>query len=197
VKAVAAGGRGTSEALNDREQLLMTQVAGGDGAAFAELFDGHSPIVLGFLVRLLRHRGLAEEVLQETFLQAWLQAGNYRPELGTPRGWILLIARSRALDCLRRETSRNRREEALSQNGPRRMDPVGTERLEEIERQERVRDGLARLPEAQQACLALAFNEDLSHAEIARRLSTPLGTVKSRVRLGMRKLGGMLGLQPA
>jgi len=175
----------------------MTQVAEGDGAAFAELFDGHSPIVLGFLVRLLRHRGLAEEVLQETFLQAWLQAGNYRPELGTPRGWLLLIARSRALDCLRRETSRGRREETLSQNGSRRLDPVGTERLETLERQAQVRDGLAQLPEAQQACLALAFNEDLSHAEIARRLSTPLGTVKSRVRLGMRKLGGVLELQPA
>jgi RNA polymerase sigma-70 factor (ECF subfamily) len=175
----------------------MMRVAEGDGAAFAELFDGHSPIVLGFLVRLLRHRGLAEEVLQETFLQAWLQAGNYRPELGTPRGWLLLIARSRALDCLRRETSRGRREETLSQNGPRRMDPVGTERLEEIERKERVRDGLAQLPEAQQTCLALAFNEDLSHSEIARRLSTPLGTVKSRVRLGMRKLGVVLEPQPA
>jgi RNA polymerase sigma-70 factor (ECF subfamily) len=140
VKAVAAGGRGTSEALNDREQLLMARVAGGDSAAFAELFDGQSPIILGFLVRLLRHRGLAEEVLQETFLQAWLQAGNYRPELGTPRGWLLLLARSRALDCLRRETSRSRREETLS---------------------------------------------------------PPQGTVKSRVRLGMRKLGGMLGIQPA
>lgn len=197
MKAVAAGGRGTSEALNDREQLLMTRVAGGDSAAFAELFDGQSPIILGFLVRLLRHRGLAEEVLQETFLQAWLQAGNYRPDLGTPRGWLLLIARSRALDCLRRETSRNRREETLSQNGPRRLDPVGTERLENLERQAQVRDGLAQLPAAQQACLALAFNEDLSHSEIARRLSTPLGTVKSRVRLGMRKLGGMLGMQPA
>lgn len=103
MKAVAAGGRVNSEVPDTREQLLMTQVAEGDGAAFAELFDGQSPVILGFLVRLLRHRGLAEEVLQETFLQAWLQAGNYRPELGTPRGWLLLIARSRALDCLRRE----------------------------------------------------------------------------------------------
>jgi RNA polymerase sigma-70 factor (ECF subfamily) len=60
-------------------------------------------------VRLLRQRSLAEEVLQETFLQAWMQAGSYRPELGTPRAWVLLIARSRALDCLRREASRKRR----------------------------------------------------------------------------------------
>jgi RNA polymerase sigma-70 factor (ECF subfamily) len=175
----------------------MAQVAKGDGAAFAELFDGQSPLVLGFLVRLLRHRDLAEEVLQETFLQAWLQAGDYRPELGTPRGWLLVIARSRALDCLRRERSRNRREDSASLREPRRLDPVGTHRLEELERQEQVRDGLAQLPQAQQACLALAFGEDLSHAEIARRLSTPLGTVKSRVRLGMRRLGGVLGLQHA
>jgi RNA polymerase sigma-70 factor (ECF subfamily) len=175
----------------------MTRVAEGDGAAFAELFDGAAPIVLGFLVRLLRHRGLAEEVLQETFLQAWLQAGSYRRELGTPRGWLLLIARSRALDCLRREKSRHRREETVSQKEPRRLEPVGTGRLEELERQAQIRDGIARLPEAQQVCLALAFDEDLSHSEIARRLSVPLGTVKSRVRLGMRKLGGALGMQPA
>lgn len=197
MKAVAAGGRENSEVPDTREQLLMTQVAEGDGAAFAELFDGHSPVILGFLVRLLRHRGLAEEVLQETFLQAWLQAGNYRPELGTPRGWLLLIARSRALDCIRRESSRNRREDSISLNGPRRLDPVGTDRLEDLERQAQVRDGLALLPQAQQACLALAFGEDLSHAEIAERLSTPLGTVKSRVRLGMRKLGGVLRTQSA
>lgn len=176
----------------------MARVAEGDGAAFAELFDRSSPTVLGFLVRLLRRRSLAEEVLQETFLQAWLQAGNYRPEAGSVRGWLLLIARSRALDCLRREGSRNRREDAASQQGSRWLDPLGTERLESLERQAQVRDGLARLPAAQQACLALAFGEDeLSHTEIAQRLAVPLGTVKSRVRLGMRKLGGVLRLEPA
>jgi len=97
------------ESSNDRDRFLMTLIALGNCAAFAELFDRLSACILGVLVRLLRQRSLAEEVLQETFLQAWMQAGSYRPELGTPRGWLLLIARSRGLDCLRREASRCRR----------------------------------------------------------------------------------------
>jgi RNA polymerase sigma-70 factor (ECF subfamily) len=93
-----------------QEELLMARVAAGDREAFAALFDRVAPCVLGILVRLVRQRGLAEEALQETFLQAWLQAGNYRPEAGSPRAWLLSIARSRGLDALRRDGSRRREE---------------------------------------------------------------------------------------
>jgi len=86
----------------------MTLVAKGDREAFTELFDRLAPCILGVLIRLLRQRGPAEEALQETFLQAWLQADNYRPEAGSPRAWLLNIARSRGLDTLRRESSRRR-----------------------------------------------------------------------------------------
>ena len=170
----------------------MTRVAKGDREAFAELFDRLAPSILGVLIRLLRQRGLAEEVLQETFLQVWLQAGNYRPEAGSPRAWLLNIARSRGLDALRREGSRQRREEAVFVQEPKAQDPVGISRLEVLENQAQVRAGLERLAPAQQACLALAFVEELPHSAIAQRLSMPLGSVKSRVRLGMRKLGRML-----
>jgi RNA polymerase sigma-70 factor (ECF subfamily) len=90
----------------EQEKLLMARVAEGDREAFAELFDRVAPCVLGVLVRLVRQRGQAEEALQETFLQAWLQTGNYRPEVGSPRAWLLNIARSRGLDILRRERVR-------------------------------------------------------------------------------------------
>jgi RNA polymerase sigma-70 factor, ECF subfamily len=91
----------------------MAQVANKNHAAFTEFFDRQSPVVLGVLVRLLGQRWLAEEALQETFLQCWIQAGDYRPEQGSPRAWLLMIARSRGLDRLQRERSRGRREEAV------------------------------------------------------------------------------------
>ena len=186
-----------SNASIEQEKLLMTRVAEGDREAFTELFDRLAPCVLGVLVRLLRQRGLAEEVLQETFLQGWLQADNYRPELGSPRAWLLNIARSRGLDTLRRESSRRRREDAVFVRQPK-TEAVGVSRLERLENQAQVRAGLEQLAPAQQACLTLAFGgEELPHTAIAKRLSMPLGSVKSRVRLGMRKLGRMLEAAPA
>jgi RNA polymerase sigma-70 factor (ECF subfamily) len=177
----------------DQEAELLKRVAAGDGEAFAELFTRLAPRVLGFLVHLLRPRSLAEEALQETFLQIWLRAEAYRPEAGSPLAWTLRIARSRGVDILRRETSRRRREETVGQNGPRRLEPVGTARLERSERRRRIREGLGRLSTAQRACLALAYGEDLSHPRIAERLSMPLGSVKSRVRLGMKRLERLWG----
>ena len=186
---------GTFDSCNERDRGLMALVAQGDRAAYAELFDRLSPCVLGVLVRLLRQRSLAEEVLQETFLQVWMQAGSYRPELGTPRGWVLLIARSRGLDCLRREASRQRREEDAAVAELRILPATGTANLETLQLQAQVRRGLERLPAAQRACLELAYAAGMSHPEIARRLAMPLGSVKSRVRLGMRRLGALLAAQ--
>ena len=101
----------SSNASIEQEKLLVARVAREDREAFRELFDRLSPCILGVLIRLVRQRDLAEEALQETFLQAWLQADNYRPEVGSPRAWLLNIARSRGLDALRRENSRRRRGE--------------------------------------------------------------------------------------
>ena len=170
----------------------MGRVAEGDREAFADLFDVLAPCILGVLIRLVRQRDLAEEALQETFLQGWLQAAHYRPELGSPRAWLLNIARSRGLDILRREGARSRREAVVGEREPRVFHPVGTARLESLELQAQVRKGLIRLPAPQQACLALAFGRGLAHPAIARELAMPLGSVKSRIRLGMRRLGGML-----
>jgi CheY-like chemotaxis protein len=92
----------------ERDRLLLLRMAAGDRESLAELYDHLAPTVLGILVRLVRRRDLAEEVLQETFLQAWLQAGAYRPELESPGAWLLAIARSRGVECLHREALRKR-----------------------------------------------------------------------------------------
>ena len=172
-----------------REVHLLGRVAAGDGEAFAELFDRQSPLVLGALIRVLRSRAEAEEVLQEVFLQVWRDARRYVPERASPRGWLLMLARSRALDRLRSRQSREQREEAVAGGGGGAVAaPVGSARLEAEDRRRQVQAALGGLPDEQRRCIELAFFDGLTHTEIATRLAAPLGTVKSRVLLGMRKL---------
>ncbi|MDX1501786.1 MAG: sigma-70 family RNA polymerase sigma factor [Thermoanaerobaculia bacterium] len=174
----------------DPDQLYDVQLIGrieaGDQGAFAQLFDRHGAVVLGVLTRLLRRREEAEEVLQEAFLQAWEQAGRYRPRRATPRGWLLMMARARAIDRLRSREARTRREREYP--APAAADPDAPAALEAAERESTVRQALGSLPDEQRRCIELAFYEGLTHTGIAERLEEPLGTVKSRIALGMRKL---------
>ena len=166
----------------------MSRVAARDGASFARLFEIHGPLTLGVLLRILGRRSEAEEVLQEVFLQVWMQADRYDEVRSTPRGWILMLARSRALDRLRRRDSLRRREEAAGEAVGDVIAPIGTERLETLERERQVSSALGALSPDQRRCIELAFFEGLTHTQIAERLAAPLGTVKSRILLGMNKL---------
>ena len=166
----------------------MRRIAAGDGGALAEAFDLHSPVALGLLVRILGRRSEAEEILQEVFLQVWTQADRYNPERATARGWILMLARSRALDRLRRRDASQRREEEAAGGETRSVGPVGTARLEASERRSRIASALGLLTPEQRHCIELAFFEGLTHTQIAERLQAPLGTIKSRILLGMNKL---------
>ena len=173
------------------DEELMRRTAVGDADGFADLFDRHSPRVLGLLIEILRSREEAEEVLQEVFLDVWRQPGRYDAKRGCVRGWLLLLARSRALDRIRSRRSRSRREQAahdLQVLGGAEEQPPGTGRLEAEERSREVFSALDELPEEQRRAVELAFFEGLSQSQIARRLEAPLGTVKSRILLGMRKL---------
>lgn len=167
---------------------LLRRIASGDGDALTRIFDLHSSVALGLLVRILGGRAEAEEVLQEVFLQVWMQADRYEESRSTPRGWILMLARSRALDRLRRRESRRRREEEVAADGSVAVRPLGTDRLEESERRTQVGAALGLLSPEQRHCIELAFFEGLTHTQIAERLQAPLGTVKSRILLGMNKL---------
>jgi RNA polymerase sigma-70 factor (ECF subfamily) len=178
---------------DDRD--LMSRTAARDGAAFAHLFERHAPVTLGLLQRILGARGEAEEVLQEVFLQIWMQADRYDGARSTPRGWILMLARSRALDRLRRRESARRREEAVGEEAGDAVSPLGTERLESLEVKRQVSSALGALSPDQRRCIELAFFEGLTHTQIAERLEAPLGTVKSRILLGMNKLRQALSAQ--
>jgi len=167
----------------------MSRVAARDGVAFARLFELHAPVALGLLSRILAARGEAEEVLQEVFLQVWTQADRYDADRSSPRGWILMLARSRALDRIRRRESARRREEIAGEDTIGEfVPPVGTERLERVEKRQQVDSALGLLSPDQRRCIELAFFEGLTHTQIAERLAAPLGTVKSRILLGMHKL---------
>ena len=170
-----------------RDLFLMGRVAAGDRDSFAELFDRHAPTVLGALLRAVGNRAEAEEVLQEVFLQAWRQADRYLPERASPRGWLLVLARSRALDRVRARAAAQARDEDAGA-GPTAVDPAGTAPLEAAERSREVQRALAALPAEQRRAIELAFYGGLTQVEIAARLGAPLGTVKSRMLLGMRKL---------
>ena len=180
------------------DSFLIGRISAGDQEAFARFYDLHSPAVLGLVGRVLGARGEAEEVLQEVFLQVWRQSDRYEAARSTPRGWLLMLARSRALDRLRRRDARGRHElEAATDAAfPRLVSPLGTRRLEDVERREQILTALNLLSPEQRRCIELAFFEGLTHTQIAERLEAPLGTVKSRILLGMNKLRQALDTRP-
>ena len=195
----AARQRGDSFAGNTAEvdAQLLDGVAAGDADALALLFDRHGAAVLGVLTRMLGRAGEADEVLQEVFLWLWKHPRRYDPSRSSLRGWLLVLARSRALDVLRADRSRRVREEGVERERAIRHDPahqpVPLADLEQREAERRLQSALGTLPEEQRRCIELAFFAGLSHSQIAARLQQPLGTVKSRIQLGMAKLRAALG----
>jgi RNA polymerase sigma-70 factor (ECF subfamily) len=169
---------------------LVERAAAGDERAMTELFDRYGTLVYTVAYRIVGQRADAEEVVVEAFAQAWREAARFEAGRGSVAAWLTTIARSRALDLVR---ARGRRERLAA--GAAALDAEGEEdkagagdRVEEDERRRLVRQALQNLSLPQRQAIELAFFEGLSQSEIAERLNEPLGTVKTRVRLGMQKL---------
>ena len=173
----------------ERARTLLRRVAAGDERAFSELYDRFSGMLLALLIRMLRDRAEAEEVLQEGFLQAWRQAGRYDSSRSSVSTWLVMLMRSRAIDRIRSRQSRDRAGRELAQE-PRvdHTSPEGVGSVLHRERRSRLQIELDRLPPEQKEVLELAFYQGLSQTEIAERTEIPLGTVKTRTLLAMRKL---------
>jgi RNA polymerase sigma-70 factor (ECF subfamily) len=169
----------------------MHAIARGDEQALASLYDRYRLILFGLIMRILHDRSEAEDVLQEVFMQAWRQASNFDEARGRPFTWLVTLARSRAIDRLRSLHSRERianesaRDEVVQA-------PDASDAALQSEQGEIVRHALAELPEEQQRALLLAYFEGLTQSEIATRLDTPLGTIKTRMRSGLIKLRELL-----
>jgi RNA polymerase sigma-70 factor, ECF subfamily len=170
-------------------KALLAGAAAGDQDAFARLYDATSAAVYGLALRILRNPAEAEEVALDVFLQAWRDAARYDPSRGSALSWLLVLARSRAIDRLRARGPVRRAETALDEERDVADDARGPGEVSWIAQQGAiVRRALRELPAEQRLALELAYYGGLTHVEIAEQLSLPIGTTKSRIRLGMMKL---------
>lgn len=178
--------RGADDAVSD--EILVEQMARGERDAFAAFYDRHARHTLGLLARLVRERAAAEDLLQETYWQVWRNAARYDPARGSPQVWLAVIARSRARDYHRRQRAAASAEAdgAPTDNA----DPaLQSQKRESANLAQRA---LAALPAEQQGPIRLSFYGGLTHEEICARTGVPLGTVKTRIRLGMQRLRELL-----
>lgn len=173
---------------------LLKLVASGDQSAFARLYDMLSPRVFGLILRVLVDRSQSEEVLQEVFLEIWQSAARFAPNKGQGRSWILTIAHRRAVDRVRsaqastdRDVKAGFREIGVAYDG------VAEEVELRIEGQ-RVSEALATLPDPQREAITLAYYGGYSQSEIAALVGAPLGTIKTRMRDGLSRLRGEMGV---
>ncbi len=173
-------------------QSMMGQVVLGDERAFAELYDALAGTVYGTVKRVLRDPAMSEEVAQEVFVELWRTAARFDPARASVSTWAVTIARRRAVDRVRAEQSHRNRIERAGQRRSDDVEPTDATVIASLDA-ERVARALAELPEDQRVVIEMAFLDGQSHSEIADRLDIPLGTVKSRVRSGLKKLSGRLG----
>ena len=160
-------------------EALVRRLSAGDHQALGEFYDRYAGLVNALALRILRDAADAEDVVQEVFVQVWRQASRFDPSRGAPEAWLCTVARTRALDRLRRRVTR--REE------PSESAPVSTV-APKTEEGMAVRKALEGLSADQRRALELAYYEGLTQSEIAKRLGEPLGTIKTRIRTAMIRL---------
>ena len=168
----------------------VRRMAEGDGQALATLYDRHSRVTFSLALRILAEPHEAEEVVQDVFAQAWRQAARFDRSRGAVVAWLLMMTRSRAIDRVRA-----RRAMPASSGDPDQafgLIPDAADGPERIalttERAERLKEALDTLPLLQRVPIELAFFEGLTHVEVSERLEVPLGTIKTRIRLGLMKM---------
>jgi RNA polymerase sigma-70 factor (ECF subfamily) len=167
-----------------------------DRHAFEQIFDRYGDLVYSTALRVLRDPHLAEDIAQEVFVRLWRKPDSYQAKRGRFLTWLMSVARNRAVDEVRARGRRQRYETASPEEQEREL-PAGTANdpalnAQLAEQRRIVRHALAELPPEQRQVIELAFFGGLTQQEIADRLAQPLGTVKTRIRLGMQKLRGAL-----
>ncbi len=168
----------------------VRRMASGDAEALAALYDRHGRAVYSLALRVLGDVSAAEEITQDVFAQAWRQSARYDTSRGAVVAWLLMMSRSRSIDRLRSRRglppTTGDPDLTMSLLPDRGEGPEGATLT--AEQAARVRRGLEALPLVQRVAIELAFYEGLTHVEIAERLEVPLGTIKTRIRLGLMKL---------
>ena len=176
------------------DEDLLTLVERGDADAFEVIYERHSTVAYSLAFRLLGERQAAEDLVQDAFLAVWRGAAGYSAGRGSVRTWMLSILHNRGVDRLRTLAAQARRQDALEQVELRRPDPPDAAALGVHNAMAgSVRDELGSLPAEQNEVLRLAYYGGFTHHEISEMLDLPLGTVKSRMRLGLERLRRGLG----
>ncbi len=166
---------------------IIRACAAGDRAALRRLFEAEAPRMIGVAERMLRRRALAEEAMQDAFVQVWRKAAAFDPALGSGRSWLYAILRNRCLNILRDESRTDlmgedqRHEEASEEDDPETV-------VLKLGEASRLRACLDKLEPLRRQAIVLAYTRGLSHGELAGRLGLPLGTVKSWIRRAMLSL---------
>ena len=175
--------------LSDEALLAIIATPDGD-LALAELYDRYGKIAYGLAYRVLRDSALAEDAVQEAFITVWRTAGTYISERGKPRTWLLTLVHRRAVDLVRRE---QRRRVPAATDEPVPPTPAAEDEATLRDRRRAVQAALTQLPADQREALELAYYGGLTQSELAEQLGVPLGTVKSRMFAGLRRLRDLLG----
>jgi RNA polymerase sigma-70 factor (ECF subfamily) len=173
------------------DEALVALVARSEQPALAELYDRYGRAAYGLAFRIVRDVALAEDAVQDAFLALWRTAARFVPERGKASTWILTLVHRRAVDLVRREE--RRRVDALDHAHERDAGAAVDEEAWLRLRRERVQDALRRLPDQQREAIELAYYGGFTQSELADRLGQPLGTIKSRMFLGLARLRELLG----
>ena len=171
---------------------LMLGIQSGDADALSQLYDRYNGIVKALILRIIHNDTEADDLLQEVFMEIWNQAKNFSAEKGKPLGWMVTLTRRRAIDALRKRQAYTRAEERLQsepEQQPLAWVQNATEKdIEAGDTRVLMAKVINSLPEAQQQVIELAFFQGMSQREIASNTNTPLGTVKTRLELGLKKI---------
>lgn len=166
---------------------LLVAVASGDQAAFAQLYDQLAPYVLGLSTQVIHDRAQAEEVTQEVFVEVWRTAPSFDASRGSARSWILWLARSRAIDRVRSDIASKKRDTTDFLHSATTWCAAEEEAVESLESQQ-VRALVDSIGEPHRTAIMLSYFQGLTHSEIAEATGVPLGTAKTRLRDGLKKL---------
>ena len=172
--------------LSDEDLISLVQAR--DARAFSTLYDRHSRAAYSLAYRMMGEPHAAQDLLQDALLKVWRNASSYRPERGSVRTWLLSIVHNRGIDQLRSLASRRRMQEKVEASAPSSQPSEAFAQSWANVQREQVREALRSLPEEQVKVLELAYFSGYTHLEIAELLGLPLGTVKGRMRLGLKKI---------
>ena len=170
------------------DEDLISLVEAADAEAFATLYDRHSRAAFSLAYRMMGERQASEDLMQDAFLKVWRSAKSYRAERGSVRTWILSIVHNRGIDQIRSQASRRRTQDKIEASAPRSQPSEAFAETLRNSQRDQVREALDTLPPEQLKILELAYFSGYTHVEISDLLGLPLGTVKGRMRLGLKKI---------